>query len=372
MSGMIPLIALVLLLVEVRCVGGQQLQPLQVCGNRIGYFSNSSRMVAPCASPDAEDFVPVQLRGMDVTGALFNCVANRSIFDGNTDNAYIDAILSWHASIVRIPMNEDCWLGADYISNETSGTVYQAAVVAYVETLVRRGLYVVFDLHWVRGGLDRATQQQPMPDGRVPEYWTSVTRALKNLSGHVILDLFNEPFPNNNARESPAAWACWRHGGSSCQDLNYTAVGFDSLVSQIRASGSDHIFMIGGINYANDLDAWVENAPVDPLRRLVASWHAYNFNACTSEACWNTTIAPVISHFPVIAGEIGENDCKGEFISPLMRWLDAHNTSYMAWVFLPWSCDAGPALISNYNGTCTDSYGCTFQAHLAAAHRLHH
>jgi endoglucanase len=69
---------------------------------------------------------------------------------------------------------------------------------------------------------------------------------------------------------------------------------------------------------------------------------------------------------PVIAGEIGENDCANNYIDPLMAFLDSRGASYLAW-----SWDAGgdraggPQLIIDYNGDATP-YGVGYQAHLLA------
>jgi hypothetical protein len=44
-------------------------------------------------------------------GAEFACVQGWGIFDGPTDNTSIAAIKSWNINVIRIPLNEDCWLG---------------------------------------------------------------------------------------------------------------------------------------------------------------------------------------------------------------------------------------------------------------------
>ena len=44
----------------------------------------------------------------------------------------------------------------------------------------------------------------------------------------------------------------------------------------------------------------------------------------------------MIAQVPVVAGEIGENDCAGGYINPLTTWLDSQNTSYLAWA---WNAD---------------------------------
>jgi hypothetical protein len=77
----------------------------------------------------------------------------------------------------------------------------------------------------------------------------------------------------------------------------------------------------------------------------------------------------VIASVPVIAGEIGENDCADGYIDPLMAFLDAKSASYLAWAWNPdFSCSAGPSLITSYSGTPT-AYGAGYQSHLRSLAR---
>jgi endoglucanase len=75
--------------------------------------------------------------------------------------------------------------------------------------------------------------------------------------------------------------------------------------------------MVSGLTWTNDMTQWLTYEPADPDHNIVASWHSYNFNACSTQSCWTSQIAPVIAKVPLIAGEIGENDCAGSYINPL-------------------------------------------------------
>jgi endoglucanase len=306
---------------------------------------------------------PAVRHGVTGSGALFMCVNNYAIFDGPTSPAYMAAMHTWRIGIIRVPMNEDCWLGINGVLPAYGGPVYQKAFKAYIDALVESGFNVILELHWTSANGERALKQQQMPDKNhsVP-FWTGVAETFGN-NRAVIFDLFNEPFPLNNTWDSVEAWTCWRDGGAACK-LHYEAAGMQLLVSTVRAAGAQNVLMLGGINYSNSLTQWVQFKPHDPLERLAASWHSYNFNYCIDESCWNASVAPTMETVPVIAGEIGENDCLGTYITPLMRWLDTRNTSYLAWLWADWSCDKGPALITHYNGSCTESYGCTYRDHL--------
>jgi hypothetical protein len=74
----------------------------------------------------------------------------------------------------------------------------------------------------------------------------------------------------------------------------------------------------------------------------------------------------VIAQVPVIAGEIGENDCAGGYIDSLTNWLESENTSFLAWAWnADFACSSGPGLITDYTGTPT-AYGAAYKAILQA------
>ena len=124
--------------------------------------------------------------------------------------------------------------------------------------------------------------------------------------------------------------------------------------------------MLGGLAFSNDLTQWLKYEPSDPDQNLVASWHSYNFNSCSTQACWTSQIAPVINRVPVVVGEFGENDCADSYVTPLMNWLDSRSVSYLAWSWNPVSqCAVGasPRLITDYAGDAT-TYGAGIESHL--------
>jgi hypothetical protein len=136
-----------------------------------------------------------------------------------------------------------------------------------------------------------------------------------------------------------------------------------TLVNTVRATGATNPLMLGGLAYANDLSEWLQYEPTDPLNDLIASVHIYNFNTCSTVSCWTSTIAPVAAKVPVIAGEIGENDCADTFINTLMSWFDSEGISYLAWSWNPYNCASGPSLITDFNGDAT-AFGAGFKSHL--------
>ena len=301
-------------------------------------------------------FVP---HGIDRSGTEYLCVQDNGIFDGPNHQTAVSAMLKWHIDAVRVPLNEDCWLAINGVNASYAGANYQNAIVNYVDLLNSNGLIAILDLHWNAPGTTSATGQEPMADAdHSPAFWTSVASTFKGNSS-VIFDLYNEPYS--------ITWSCWLNGGSSSAcNTSFDLAGMNTLISSVRATGATNIVMAGGLAYSNDLSEWLQNKPTDPAGNLAASWHVYNFNSCDTTSCYDSTAAPVAASVPIIAGEIGENDCADGFIDSLMPYMDAHGIGYLGWAWnADFNCSSGPSLISDYSGTPT-AYGIGLQQHLAS------
>ena len=305
----------------------------------------------------------VRIHGVNRSGTEYACIQGWGIFDGPNDAASIQAIKSWKANAIRIPLNEDCWLGINGVLPQYGGASYQQAIADYVNAVKQQGLIPILELHWSAPGSTQAVSQQPMPDrDHSPAFWTQVAQMFKGNSS-VIFELFNEPFPDAN-QDTVAAWTCWRDGGV-CPGLAYTVAGMQELVTAVRGTGATNIILLGGVEYSNSLTGWLAHKPNDPLGNLAAAWHVYNFNMCADVSCYNSNTGPVLAAVPVVTTEIGEDDCQGLFISTLMGWLDNNGGSYLAWVWDTWGSSCGSiALISDYNGTPNGAYGQTYKDHL--------
>ncbi len=316
----------------------------------------------------------VVLHGVDRSGGEFSCVQGNGIWNGPMDQASVTAIKGWNADAVRVPLNEACWNGESYVNSAYAGSNYINAVKAYVSLLNSNGIVAILDLHWTDGlytgtssgcSSAQATCQKPMPDtAQAIPFWTSVANTFKG-DNAVVFDLFNEPYPEraDNYTET-GGWQCWLNGGS-CAGIGYQVAGMQSMVNAVRSTGASNVLMLGGLAYSNDLTQWLNYKPRDPDNNLTASWHSYNFNSCNNQSCWSSQIAPVIAQVPLITGEIGENDCAGGYIGPLMSWLDSQGSGYLAWTWNNWDCSSGPSLVSDYSGTPTN-YGSAYKAHLAS------
>src|SRR5258708_4499162 len=275
-------------------------------------------------------FVP---HGVDRMGTEYQCTKSAANaptdFDGPVDQTTVNYMLAWGINSVRVPVNEDCWLGINgFPANNHTSAQYQADIVNWLNLLNANGLVVTLDLHWNNSGTNQSTGQEMMPDlDHAPAFWTSVANTFKNNSS-VIFDLYNEPHD--------ISWSCWLSGSTApqsgaCSGVGFAVAGMQTLVNTVRATGATNVLMLGGLAWSNDLSQWLANKPSDPQNNLAASEHIYTFNPSSNTSCWDSQIAPVAAQVPVIAGEIGENDCASGFISTLMSWADSHNIGYLAW-----------------------------------------
>ncbi|MFB7508709.1 cellulose binding domain-containing protein, partial [Streptomyces broussonetiae] len=92
-----------------------------------------------------------RLLGVNRSGGEFMCVQGHGIWDGPVDDTAIQAIADWKADAVRIPLNEECWLGLSGIKPEYGGAAYISAVKDLVTRVEAHGLTPVLDLHWSYG-----------------------------------------------------------------------------------------------------------------------------------------------------------------------------------------------------------------------------
>ncbi|HEU5003555.1 MAG TPA: cellulase family glycosylhydrolase [Actinomycetota bacterium] len=299
---------------------------------------------------------PIRIAGVNRSGSEYACAQGWGFFDGPTDDTSIAAMTAWNINAVRVPLNEDCWLGINGVNAAYAGANYQSAIRAYVTRLQAHGLDVVLDLHWGAAGSQLALGQEQAPDAdHAPAFWSSVAAAYKGVNG-ILFDLFNEPHD--------ISWSCWLNGCTT--PAGWKATGMQQLVNAVRGAGATQPVIAEGLNWGGDLSGWLANRPTDSQNQLAAGWHIYNFSGCNTTSCWNSAVAPVAQQVPVLATEVGENDCAGGFLNTLLPWADAHSIGYLAWAWDTASCTGGPALISNYNGTPT-GFGAAYKSWLASS-----
>lgn len=344
----------------------------------------------------------VQFIGMNRSGSEYRCIGfdglsslppdpskDTSIFEGPTDLESINDMKKWNINVVRIPLNEMCWLGLDpdfttqanhygqvdqatFLSRyrQFSGTAYQQQVKAYVDLLTANGIAAMLEIHWSAPARYLAKNQAPMLDrDNSITTWKSIATMFKG-NDMVVFDLHNEPYPiDNQDPEDNSAWECWRDGataadvrnGTKCRytewwdrngnkfnggkGIQYDIAGMQELVTAVRSTGAPNVIVLSGVRYANSLRKFNEYKPTDPLNNLVASIHAYGKsddnpwdNLCNNITCFDQQLKPLAQNVPVIFGEFNHTNPDTTYNTDLMKWSDANGVGYLAWTWNWWGC----------------------------------
>lgn len=334
----------------------------------------------------------VVLRGADLSGTEFACIqggspTNRgwSIYGGQPldQPSTYSAMAAWGIDVVRVPLNEDCWLGINGVASGLGGYAYQKAVEQEVSLIGNAGMVAILDLHWSSPGPYAAYWQQPMADAQhsIP-FWHSVASAFKS-DPAVMFDLYNEPF-FYYISDGSNQWDCWLNGCQMNQFISYNQVGPDGkhtgyttsyswrtagmqqMIAAVRDAGATQPLIVNGVDWANDESGWLAHAPTDPAGQLVAGWHSYPGQGCSPMACWNGVVAPLATHYPVVVGETGDSSAGPQaYLPSFLPWADAHGVSYLAWTWNPWQ-DGSNVLIKGWDGAPTAGEGTYFRGHLSA------
>jgi endoglucanase len=314
----------------------------------------------------------VHLQGVNRSGTEYACVQGWGIFDGPNDDVSVQAIASWNVNVVRVLLNEDCWLNINGIDQQYAGANYIDAIVNYVGLLHQHGMYAEISLIWGAPGSYQATYQPDAPDeDHSPAMWASMAKTFKN-DPNVILAPWGE---------TTVGWKCFMRKGCDDQatygpsNAFYQTAAMQQAVNRMRKAGYSGVISIPCIDYANacgridgsdyDGSTWLKSRPRDPERQLIAEAHVYGKNLCDTAACFSSSMRPITKVVPLIFGETGEtydgSDCDPNYIPAFMNWADAHDVGYEAWTWDTWGgCGV---LISDYNGTPANAWATWVQQH---------
>ncbi|MCW2495250.1 cellulase family glycosylhydrolase [Jatrophihabitans sp.] len=342
--------------------------------------------IAPSGSTAAEPHVvgnqlmdrrtglPFTPRGVDWSSFEYACTQGwgYSALDtlGSAATTTVAAALhSWGVNTVRLPLNEDCWLGTrgapvSDASTARTSTGYRQEVHTFVDALHARGIAVILDLQSRKLVGSDAFGNYAMPDTDAVAFWGQVATEYRG-DPSVMFDAFNEP----NSRPTSAggggftlSWQCWRDGGCQVPDVDdatpldgrtYPAVGMATIVTTIRADGAAQPILLGGLDYANDLSEWLHYAPADP--QLVAAFHTYDFTSCSTPTCWDAKVAVLAQSVPVITSELGANQPLDGYVAKYLTWATSHRIGVLFWVW--GNTDASPMSLTTDETGDPTQYG---------------
>ena len=347
----------------------------------------------------------VKLLGASISGLEQGATALNTS-DGNylqaTDPGFA-VMASWNMNVVRIPLNEDTWLGIHNCTRDggTAATL-QSNLKQIVANANANGLYVILDLHWsAPNAFGCPVGQASMPDAdNSVNFWTSVATAFKD-NPAVIFEMFNEPFGSYNYGNSieaingaiPAGqsatdlsillnggtydggfWYQCNGGGVPCPSGEgpgteyvdasispFTTTGMQDMLNAIRQAGAKNVVISNSIWWAGEIETWLSSHPTDPAGQLAAGWHEDGGGSATTTAA----SAILAAGFPIVITEAYANGSQAvsqtsdQAGDNYFNWAMSNQVGFSFWAWVPW----GGGAVQFNNGAITASpTGATLKA----------
>lgn len=280
---------------------------------------------------------PIRLHGVNMDGADYACVQGFGMTDYPANQTTINHLKALGFNAVRLPMNEDCWLGNSG-GAQYGGAAYRSFMASWIHLLESNGITPIPEIQMDSTLTGRT---QPGPDTAL--FWTSFTQYMGPTDTRMIFDTFNEPHNTT--------WAQWK--------------GYQQpLVNAIRNAGGQQVIALEGLQWAQDMTGWLANRPTDPMNREMASFHGYG-GGCT-QACWSSQIAPIAAQYPIYAGEFGYWGSTNSMSQALMTFLDQYpSTAATAWTYNAWPKDE--AMVVDWTSYGLKPWGTAVVAAFAAS-----
>jgi len=287
---------------------------------------------------------PVVLRGVNIPSVEWENGGDHVL--GSVD----EAIRHWHATIIRLPVNQDRWEGKmpdDPTGPDRSdgGASYRRLVDRVVQAASDAGVYVIVDQHWSDMGIwGRDVQQHDMPDRNTAAAWADIAARYAN-NPAVLFDAYNEPHD--------VSWAVWRNGGLVTEkNGSYDSPGMQGLVDVIRGAGAGNLILVGGLDFAFDLRGIAGGYAISG-QNIVYSCHIYP----SKSPDWEGEVGIACRIAPVLIGEFGAGDSStgaASFLEKVLAWINSRHLGAVAWSL---HTTAGPCLISDWSYRPTFGFG---------------
>jgi len=355
-----------------------------------------------------KDGSTVQLLGVSISGLEQGATALNTSGGGYSaaTDAGFSTMARWNMNVVRIPLNEETWLGLDSggcITGGGSASILRDNLKRIVANANANGLYVILDLHWTApNAFGCPVGQGSMPDtDNTADFWTSVANTFKS-NPAVIFEMFNEPFGTNNYNNwvepiggaaplgqsapdlkillsggtysSGFQYQC-NGGGVPCpsgetsgnnytdSSFTFSAQGFQQILNAIRATGATNVVLANCIGWAGEIQTWLGAQPTDTLNpsQLGAGWHEDGGGSSTTTAANSILMAG----YPIIITEAynNGNDAVAHVLDPAghnyFKWATRNYVGVVFWAWVDWS--GGPLssyYVANAQGSSLKSSYC--------------
>lgn len=324
----------------------------------------------------AADGQPVRLRGVNCASLEWSADG-----EGHIAKSVEVAVTQWHANLIRLPLSQDRWFG-HAPEQQDHGVSYRALVKQIVDFCAAHDAYIILDLHWSNAGeWGKHIGQHKLPDINSVVFWEDAAQAYANHPA-VLFDLYNEPWG--------VTWEQWRKGGLIVESdkkaktkLTYQAVGLQTLLDAIRATGAKNVIVASGGNWAYEFEGIPGAHELsDPTGQGVIYGahpypHSYARLGQETLAQWTARMEKFAAKLPLIVTEFGSdekmwklpkdwNSSDEQWNRGMIAVLEAHAWSWTAWDFHP---AASPSTIADFACTPTPQFGIPVKEALAKNRR---
>jgi endoglucanase len=231
----------------------------------------------------------VRLRGFNLAGFEFQAEGSP------VTKARLDQVVAMGANVLRLPINQ---------RRALTDPAYVARLDAAARDANARGVYVLFDMHWL------VDHQTALPDADTARMWRQLAHRWADQPG-VLFDLHNEP--GMVGWEANARWA-------------------EALIANIRSVHPRSLVFVEGTNKAQRVAGALDR----PIRaaNVVYEVHAYGpvqHGPGVGPAQWDRLFGKVAERLPVFVGELGGEPRELAAMTELLAYCDRKGLGWAAW-----------------------------------------
>jgi peroxiredoxin len=260
--------------------------------------------------------------------------------DGQWSRKHFEAIRSWGANIIRIPVHPQRLRRRGFEN-------YLKLLDQAVRWCGELEMYVIIDWHSI-GNLRTEEFESDLYRTSLKEtltFWETISQRFEGNPTVAFYEIYNE-LSVYKSKRSECSWPQWKNI-------------VESIVDVIYANDGNAIPLVGGFDWSYDLRD-VKSNPIDrPGIAYVV--HPYP-GKCKSprEPHWEEHFGFLAGRYPIFVTETGyylEGNQEhfideGTFRNAILKYLDGKKISWCAWVFDP---DWSPSLIKSYQYEPTHS-----------------
>lgn len=244
---------------------------------------------------DGQPWLPqgVMIRGFIApTGFLQSSPDLATTYTGriNYGLAELNAAKAFGADVLRFQVSQPSLDPQNLTSQNVNlyDSVYVRQTITAIKTARQNNFVVLISMQ----DEERSGEPTPhlMPIAETLRNWEMLTTVFGKDRG-VMFELYNEP----QLTTSPANWQTWAQG-----DASLGFVGMQTMVNDLRAKGSQNVFLLDGLGFAQTLEGVPTIA--DPLNRVAYAIHPYQ-RGSDDESRWPAQFELPSQTLPVICTE---------------------------------------------------------------------